>query len=216
MRSHLSWMWRRLQNTQRNSWKAKNRGVPRLWMAQIQSLRRDYENLSMEDKELIFDYFGKLLWVVIDLKSLGEEMFNVDLSIKLLRSVSSKFDSITTSIKQLWNLDTLSVDEIIGTLKIHEDKFWDWSIKREEKVLMAHALGKNKKIDSTKSSQLRGKGRGHSKGRGRGRGWGRSATKNGSYDENERSRNKSSITCYNCQKKGHYSNECYLRKRDRR
>lgn len=92
-------------------------------MAQIQSLRRDYENLSMEDKELIFDYFGKLLWVVIDLKSLGEEMFNVDLSIKLLRSVSSKFDSITTSIKQLWNLDTLSVDEIIGTLKIHEDKF---------------------------------------------------------------------------------------------
>ncbi|CAA6658362.1 unnamed protein product [Spirodela intermedia] len=40
---------------------AKNGGVPCLQTAYIQSLRKDYENLSTEDDESVLDYFGKLL-----------------------------------------------------------------------------------------------------------------------------------------------------------
>ena len=46
---------------------------------------------------------------------------------------------------------------MIRTLKVHEDKLKEWSIKREEKALLARVLGKSKKKDFESS---RGKGRG--------------------------------------------------------
>ncbi|CAA6662757.1 unnamed protein product [Spirodela intermedia] len=134
----------------------------------------------MEDYESILDYFGKLSRIVIELKSLGEKISNADLSTKLLRSVSSKFDSITM----------------------------------EEKALLARALGKNKKKDSSNSSQARGKGRGRGRGRGCGRGRAREMMIENS-DDNERPRDKSLVTCYNCQKKGHYANECRFPRKEK-
>ncbi|CAA7407637.1 unnamed protein product [Spirodela intermedia] len=41
---------------------------------QIQSLRRDYKNLSMDEEELILNYFEKLSHVVIELRSLREKI----------------------------------------------------------------------------------------------------------------------------------------------
>ncbi|CAA6662618.1 unnamed protein product [Spirodela intermedia] len=162
----------------------------------------------MDDEELILHYFGKLSRIMIELKSLGYKVSNVDLSAKLLRSVSSKFDSITTSIEQFQNLDTISIDEILITLKIYEDKLQDHYVKREEKALLAHALKKNKKKHSSNGTQARGRGRGCGKGRGYGRGRGRSATKIEDFDDDEKLRDKLIVTCYICQNKGYYVNEC--------
>ncbi|CAA6667475.1 unnamed protein product [Spirodela intermedia] len=70
----------------------------------------------MEDNESILNYFGKLFQNVVELKSLGEKISDADLSTKLLRSVSGKFDSITTSIEQFQDLDVILVEEVLGTL----------------------------------------------------------------------------------------------------
>lgn len=121
----------------------KNSGVPHL-QTPIQSLRKDYENLSMEDDKLVLDYFGKLSWIVIELKSLGEKISDADLSAKLLRSVSGKFDLITSSIEQFQDLDAILVEEVLGTLKIHEDKLQDRSIKREESLIDSHSQQEQK------------------------------------------------------------------------
>lgn len=91
-----------VEKTTKQMWnllKAKNGGVSHLRMAHIQSLQKDYKNLFIEDDELILDYFEKLSQIVIELKIFKEKVSNADLSTKLLRLVSGKFDSITMSIE---------------------------------------------------------------------------------------------------------------------
>ncbi|CAA7409528.1 unnamed protein product [Spirodela intermedia] len=58
------------------------------------------------------------------------------------------------------------------------------------------AISVEEKKDSSDSSQARGRGRA------------RGTMKIEDFDDNERPKDKSSVTGYNCQKKGHYANEC--------
>ena len=157
--------------TAKQTWeslKTKNGGVSRVRKARFQSLKRDYETLFMEDNEMILDYFGKLSRIVVEMRGLGEKIADSEVAAKLLRSVAGKFDSITSSIEQFQDVDNLTLYEVLGSLKIHEDKLKDRSVKRKEKALLARALGKLKKKEDD-SSRGRGRGRGRNRGRGRGR-----------------------------------------------
>ena len=91
------------------------------------------------------DYFGKISWIVVEMRGLREKIADREVAAKLLRSVARKFDSITSLIEQFQDVDNLTVDEVLGSLKIHEDKLKDRFVKREEKALIARALGKLKK-----------------------------------------------------------------------
>ena len=158
-----------VEKTAKQTWltlKVKSRGVSRIRKARIQSLKRDYENLSMDDDDLFLDYFRKLSCVVNELRSLGEVITDAEVAAKLLRSVSGKFDAITTSIEQFQDLETITLEEVIGTLKVHEDKLNARMVKREEKALLAKAFIKEKKKDHDPSN---GRVRGRRHGRGRGR-----------------------------------------------
>ena len=70
--------------------------------------------------------------------------------LSLLRSVAGKFDPITRSIEQFQDIDNLTLD-VLGSLKIHEDKLNDRSTKREEKAILARALGKLKRKEDDSS-----------------------------------------------------------------
>ena len=97
--------------------------------------------------------------MINELRSFGEVISDVQVASKLLRSFSSKFDSIITSIEQFQHLDIISLEEVIGTLKVHKDKLKDQSAKIEEKSLLTKVFIKTKKKDSDNSSG-RGCGRG--------------------------------------------------------
>ena len=102
------------------------------------------------------------------MRGLGEKIPDSEVAAKILRSVAEKFDSITSSIEQFQDVDNLTLDEVLGSLTIHEDKLKDRSMKREEKALLVRALGKLKKKEND-SSHGRGRGMGRNRGRGRGR-----------------------------------------------
>ena len=53
---------------------------------------------------------------------------------KLLGSVSRKFNAITSSIEQFQDIYSLTLDKILRSLRIHEDKVKDRSANREEKA----------------------------------------------------------------------------------
>ena len=166
----------------------------------------------MEDNEMILDYFGKLSLIVVEIRRLGEKIVDSEVGTKLLRSVAKKFNPISSSIEQFQDTDNLTLDEVLGSQKIHEDKLKDRFAKREEKSLLARALGKLKKKEDD-SSHGRGRRRGKNRGRGRGRS---SYSKDNLEDEDEQKpHEKSKITCYNYQKLGRYSNECKLPKKNK-
>ena len=100
---------------------------------------------------MILDYFGKLSRIVVEMRGLGEKIADSEVAAKLLRSVAGKFESITSSIEQFQDIDNLTLNEVLGSLKIHEDKLKDRSLKGEEKALLARALGKLKKKEDDSS-----------------------------------------------------------------
>ena len=119
----------------------------------------------MDDDDLFLNYFGQLSCVVNELRSLGEFITDAEVASMLLHSVSGRFDAITTSIEQFQDLETITPEEVIGTLQVHDDKVKARVVKREEKALLAKAFIKEKKKDYD-SSNGKGRGRGRAKGRG--------------------------------------------------
>ena len=155
-----------VEKTAKQTWitlKVKSRGVTWIHEAPIQSLKREYENLSMDDDDLFLDYFGKLSCVVNELRSFKEVITDAKVAANLLCSISGMFNAITTSIEQFQDLETITIEEVIGSLKVHEDKLKARMVKREEKALWAKVFIKEKKKDHDPLN-VRGRGRGHGRG----------------------------------------------------
>ena len=119
-----------------------------------------------------------------------------------------KYDSLTFSLEQFRNMRGLSVDEVIRSLRVHEQRLQERDSREEEQVLLARAFNQSKKGNRGSSSRGRGRGRGLSRGRGRGHGRGK-FSKNDRDEEEKKPFDKSKIKCYNCQKMGHFADECY-------
>ena len=64
--------------------KVKSGGMTQIRKAYVQSLNRDDENLLMDEDDLILDFFGKLYYMVNELRNLGEMISNIDVASKLL------------------------------------------------------------------------------------------------------------------------------------
>ena len=83
--------------------------------------------------------------------------------VKLLQSMPVKYDSLTFSLEQFGNIRVLSVDEVIRSLRVHEQRLQERESREEEQVLLARAFNQSKKGDHGSSS--RGRGRGPGRGR---------------------------------------------------
>ena len=181
-------------------------GVDHVVQSKIQSLRREFENLAMKKDEKVSEFSSRFTKIISELRDLGERLEEKEAVAKLLRSMPMKYDSLTFSLEQFGNMRSLSVDEVIGSLRVHEQRLQERDSREEEQVLLARAYNQSKKTDHGSSS--RGRGRGTSRGRGRGRGRGR-FSKNDKEEEERKPFDKSKVKCYNCQKMGHFTDECY-------
>ena len=122
----------------------------------------DYNSKSL-DFGFIGFLFSSAFRVVNELRSLGEVITDAEVATKLLSFVSGKFDAIIILIEQFQDPETITLKEVIGTIKVHEDKLKARMVKREEKALLAKAFIKEKKKDYY---PLNGRGRGQGRGRG--------------------------------------------------
>ncbi|XP_020208876.1 uncharacterized protein LOC109793815 [Cajanus cajan] len=83
-------------------------------------LSRKYELFEMEESESIQTMFERFQTIVNELSFLGRTYDNFDHIEKLLRSLPRKWRPQVTALRASKNLEKLSLEELIGLLKVHE------------------------------------------------------------------------------------------------
>lgn len=118
-------------------------GSSQVRVINLLSLRREYENLKMEESETINDFTTKLITMSNQLRVHGEEKTDYQLVQKVLISLPQKFDSIVAVLEQTKDLSTLSMTEMIGTLKAHEKRLSLREERINEDAFYGEKLGLN-------------------------------------------------------------------------
>lgn len=174
-------------------------GADRVRKARIQTLKTEFESLNMKDNEPLDDFCMKLNGLVTNIRALGEEINESYVVKKLLRAVPMKFLQIASTMEQFGNVDTMTVEETVGSLKAHEERLKCQIDATGNQLLLTEEEWAKKDKDEgklllTKEEWLKrtGKGGAESSGYMRGRG----------------GRDKSKIRCFNCSIYGHYAAEC--------
>lgn len=190
------------------------KGMDRVKRIRLQTLRADFEAVQMKDGESISDYYSRLLVIVNQLKRNGEKIEDIRIIEKVLRSLTPKFEHVVVAIEESKELEKLSVDELIGSLEVHEQRMQK---KGGNSMMVEQALESKLTLSRQRggrsSSQHgdnnnRGRGRGRGRGNQRGRGQSNSTRGRGAGSTNGRG-NAKVFRCYNCNKPGHYAADCW-------
>jgi hypothetical protein len=98
----------------------------------LQTYRLKFEQLKMNEDEIVSKYFLRVEELVNAMKGLGEKFDDSLLVHKILRSLPDKFNPKVSAIEELNDLKTLSIDQLLGTLTTYEMRISkDKSITRE-------------------------------------------------------------------------------------
>jgi hypothetical protein len=91
--------------------------------ATMQQLRQKFDLATFDDGETIEDYALRLCGMVVHLTTLGEEVKDSEIIVKMLRSLLPHFKRITIVIKTLLDGSTMFVADLTGRLKEAEEAF---------------------------------------------------------------------------------------------
>ncbi|XP_047340282.1 uncharacterized protein LOC124943870 [Impatiens glandulifera] len=167
-------------------------GVERVKDAKVQTLKTQFEAIHMKNGESVDDFAMKLTSIVTGILSLGEK--------------------IVTTIEQFRELKNMNVEEIVGRLKVHEERLRGYGDQHEEHLLLTHdewmsRMKKNGEANfSSGSSSCSGNG-GDNRGRVKGQGQRRSCEES-STENTKPSKENSKVKCYTRQKYGNYASKC--------
>ena len=73
----------------------------------------------MKKSESIFDYFSRTLVIVSQMRANGKDVKDFQVMEKILQTLSTRFEYITTAIMELNDRNSLTVDELMGSLHAH-------------------------------------------------------------------------------------------------
>lgn len=135
--------------------------------------------------------------------------------------MTPKFNYVVCGIEESKDLDELSIDELQGSLLVHEQKM---SLDDKEEQTLKASTNNNTWIANRSADRGRGRGRGSGRviqgnkdgGRGReGQRYFRIDKEKPDYQNNGSSRNqqfdKSKVECFRCHGRGYYRSECYAK-----
>ncbi|XP_074346384.1 uncharacterized protein LOC141685161 [Apium graveolens] len=179
------------KGTTKEAWEALKticQGADRIKKAKAQTLRPEFESLSMKDIEQIDEFYLKLNGLVSNIRALGDEM-NESYVVKKL-------------------LQTLSVEEVVGFLKAHEERMkgCDKTEPCEGQLLLTEEEWQKREATENKLLLIRDE-------------WLKKTNRRGSNGSSSNFRNRggrdrSNLKCYNCGIYRHFTADCQRTKRN--
>ncbi|KAL7582865.1 uncharacterized protein LOC111918053 [Lactuca sativa] len=109
-------------------------GADRVKVSRIQTLKAELEAMSMKETESVDDFTGKVINIVSTLRMLADRVEESQVVKKLLRVVSSKLLQIASTLEQFGDLESMSVEEVIGRLKAYEERMKSSETNRSQRV----------------------------------------------------------------------------------
>ena len=97
-------------------------GDSKVRAVKLQSLRRQFENTKMKDNETLKEFSDRFIELVNQMKTYGEKLTDQTIVEKVLMNMPEKFDNVVSVIEQTKDLSTLSVEELMGSLKVAEQR----------------------------------------------------------------------------------------------
>ncbi|XP_017406857.2 uncharacterized protein LOC108320025 [Vigna angularis] len=145
----------------------------------LQSLKRQYELLSMEEQETIEDYIGRIQIVVNAMRGCEKIVKDKKIVHKILRTLTSQYDHIVVAIEESKDLETLKIEELQNLLTAYEQRL----IERKT-VEKSTVQNTNQALQARSGQNFKNRGRG----RGRSRG-GRSGGRVNTFSEQSKDEN---------------------------
>ena len=146
----------------------------------------------------------RLNGLVLNIRALGETIEEEQVVKKLLRAVPTKFLQIASAIEQFGSLDSMLVEEVVGSLRAHEERLQGPTENGEGQQLMLTEEEWKKKENGdgklllTREEWLKRSGKNDSPGGG----------KDYRVRDNRIVRDRSQLKCFNCGGYGYFAAEC--------
>ena len=197
-------------------------GDDRVKSANVQRLLKKFENVTFHDGESVDDFAMRINRLVASLRELGEAMEDSRVVKKILRVVPKKMKQVAVAIEMLMDLNTMSVEELVGRLRVAEEPRdvdeemggagrlllteEQWEARRRSGKERAHG-GDARRGGNARRGGSGDKGSGSHVDDGGG-----SSTCSGTSGRSER-RNRG--RCFNCGVRGHLARDCWEPKKER-
>ena len=132
--------------------------MEQLKKVKLQTLRRQYELMHMEENKRIVVYLNIITSHTNAMKVCGETIIDQSIVEKILRTLTPNFDHIVVAIEESKKVEILKVKELQGSLEAHEQRLMERSMARSgDQVLQATV---SKKGGYGGRSSFRNQGRG--------------------------------------------------------
>ncbi|KAG7551914.1 Zinc finger CCHC-type superfamily [Arabidopsis thaliana x Arabidopsis arenosa] len=189
--------------------KSRNLGADRVKDARLQTLMGEFERIKMKDTETIDEFSGRISELSTKAADLGNDLEESKLVKKFLNSLPrKKYIHIIAALEQVLDLNATTFEYIVGRLKAYEERICDEENNQDDQGKLLYASSETQNSQNNWSAN-RGRGQGgRFYGRGRGRGRFGNSQRNNYQQNNNGYRDVSKITCYRCDKLGHYASDC--------
>jgi len=188
-------------------------GGEKVKQIKLQSYRRKYEMMQIEEDQKVSDYFSKMIEIVNLMKNCGENISDQMVVEKVLRSLSQKFDFIVVAIQEEKDVKAMKIEELQSSLEAHELLVINRSSERSvQQTLQVQTTKKEGNYKNFKKGKGKTNWSNNAKSKAENK---TESSKRGSFGKNQNKKkdfDKSKVQCYNCDKFGHFADECWFKK----
>eukprot|EP00261_Vitis_vinifera_P030647 XP_019071890.1 PREDICTED: uncharacterized protein LOC109121618 [Vitis vinifera] len=206
-------------------------GTNAMKVSKLQMLTSRFETIRMEDHENFGEFYAKLMDIVNSSFNLGEPIPNSKVVRKILRSLPERFRAKVTAIEESKDVDSLKVDELVGSLQTFEMTLGS---PRKSKGIALNAIKEeslgsegegNEKMSDGEVARFARKFKKYMKFRKYkkksnedARKWNNSMGKSNVKDKKKDKSVKKDleVECFKCGGKGHYATECPSKKKGKK